>query len=357
MPVREVIFNGELNTGADNGDGTAAPGSTGVGTGPTGWTSVDPETQQENVLVSGGDPTNTIVEIDGNSGQTTSYSQTFTIASDELSNAALTFDFGIRNSSGTGDVNVDGVQVTITDDEGTVIFTDTIIGTTVGSLDQQSYFIDFPEAGDYTITFTEVSDDDSVSAIMDNVSLMVVCFLVGTPIYTEQGYKPIETLTAGDRVLTKDNGYVPISWIGRKQVQSSDATTPIKLDVSRFGVADRLRVSPAHRVLLEGPELDLATGLKEGLVPAHLIGELDGMDGPFTYYHIWLGGHELVLSAGIWTESYLPTQDNIVSWDEGFALMQDLSTCALQPIRPTLKKHELVFKGQLVPHITPAAVQ
>lgn len=51
-----------------------------------------------------------------------------------------------------------------------------------------------------------------------------VCFLAGTPIATPTGEVPVETLRAGDLVLTRDQGAQPLVWA------TSSRVTPEAID-------------------------------------------------------------------------------------------------------------------------------
>ncbi|HHX91474.1 MAG TPA: hypothetical protein GX700_17250, partial [Paracoccus sp.] len=44
----------------------------------------------------------------------------------------------------------------------------------------------------------------------------ILCFTPGTRIDTARGAVAVEDLVAGDKVLTRDNGYQPLAWTGRK---------------------------------------------------------------------------------------------------------------------------------------------
>ena len=46
--------------------------------------------------------------------------------------------------------------------------------------------------------------------------LVMPAFAEGTMILTDRGERAAETLSRGDRVLTRDNGYRPVLWTGRR---------------------------------------------------------------------------------------------------------------------------------------------
>jgi hypothetical protein len=144
------------------------------------------------------------------------------------------------------------------------------------------------------------------------------CFVAGSRIATPQGAAAIETLRVGDLVLTRDNGYRPIRWIGGREFGAEALADfpellPVRVRRGAFGAdvpsADLL-VSPQHRMLLAGSDaaghgdeteiLAAATDLVTlGLaIPEAVCG--------VTYFHIMFDHHEIVWANGCWSESFLP---------------------------------------------------
>ena len=87
-----------------------------------------------------------------------------------------------------------------------------------------------------------------------------VCFTRGTLIKTDQGERPIEELAAGDMVLTMDHGYQPIRWIGSSKRAATGDLAPILIRKGALGNDRDLRVSPQHRMLLQGWQAELLFG-------------------------------------------------------------------------------------------------
>jgi hypothetical protein len=111
-------------------------------------------------------------------------------------------------------------------------------------------------------------------------------------------------------------------------------------------------VSPQHRVLIEGARAELLFGEPEVLVPAkHLIGQTDAtralpQDG-VTYVHILFDEHQVVLSDGLWTESFQPATRTLDAMedevrDEILAIFPELvaDADAFPAARLSLKAHE-----------------
>ncbi len=137
----------------------------------------------------------------------------------------------------------------------------------------------------------------------------IPCFVRGSKIETGDGPKLVEDLKVGDYVLTLDNGLQQIRWIGRVKVPSSGKFAPIVVSQGALGNRQELRVSPEHRVLISGWKAELLYGLDQVLVAAkHLCNGntiYRSCDGePVEYFHLMFDQHELLLSSGLWSESY-----------------------------------------------------
>lgn len=142
------------------------------------------------------------------------------------------------------------------------------------------------------------------------------CFASGTLIDTMFGPRAIETLSVGDMIRTRDNGFRWLSWIGatrldarRLDLQPNLLPVRIRAGALAAGVPARdLTVSPQHRIFIRSTIAQQLFGEAEILVAAkHLVG-LPGIgivrpDGGLTYWHMLFDGHEIVLSDGAWSES------------------------------------------------------
>lgn len=144
----------------------------------------------------------------------------------------------------------------------------------------------------------------------------MTCFTAGTLIATLRGPVPVEAIRPGDLVLTRDRGYRPVCWAGQTRVSGrrlalAERLRPIRIAAGALGPgmpARDLLVSPQHRMLLTGPEVERAFCAREVLGAAkHLVG-LPGItvDQPaegVTYVHLLLDTHEVLLADGAWSES------------------------------------------------------
>ncbi|MEP2530992.1 Hint domain-containing protein [Shimia sp.] len=164
---------------------------------------------------------------------------------------------------------------------------------------------DFPLDPAVTYTFGTFNTDGAV-----DYDDLVVCFTAGTLIVTDKGQFPIETLREGDFVLTRDNGFQPLRWIGTRTVKPNAKTAPILLAGGTLGNHADLIISPNHRMMVRPPSSEMFFQEPEVLVTAK---GLIGMQGvtrldveQVTYVHILFDRHELVFANGAPSESFLP---------------------------------------------------
>lgn len=292
MPIN-VIVNGTFDAGSAN------------------WTGVDIEFNPERAYLPGGS-TNLVSEIDGGRNQTTILEQTFTI--DRAVTTELTFDVALRTAA-LNDAPNDGFDVEIVDSTGTVIAT-LAVRPDANVFVGQSLPVTFPAAGDYTLRFIEVGDDDSLGAIVDNIEIMV-CFGAGTQIMTPSGDVPVETLRVGDVVSTMD-GPKTLRWIGRRHVNAGEMAAhagfaPIRITAGALGCglpSKDLLVSRQHRMLAQSPVVARMFGADNILVSAIRLTELPGIFidtdlSEVTYFHLLFDNHEVVFANSAPSESML----------------------------------------------------
>ncbi len=196
-----------------------------------------------------------------------------------------------------------------------------------------------------------------------NIENIVPCFTPGILIETDRGPVPVESVKVGDRVLTRDSGYRPVRWTGRRDLGTADlivkpALVPVVIRRGALGPdmpACDMMVSPQHRMLLTGARAELVAGETEVLAAAlHLVGQpgierAAGLE-PVSYVHILFDRHEIVRSDGCWSESFQPgaaTLDGMddAQRDEILSLFPELGTEAgretYASARLSLKAHEV----------------
>lgn len=152
-------------------------------------------------------------------------------------------------------------------------------------------------------------------------SASLACFAVGTHIATPAGKVPVEALTIGDRVLSRDGMAHPIVWIGFRRVDcrrhaKPAAVLPVCIAADAFapGCPSRdLYLSPDHAVWFDGvliPVKHLVNGrtVRQVTVPN------------VTYFHVELARHDILLAEDLPVESYLDTGDRSAFANGGAAL-------------------------------------
>jgi Hint domain len=196
---------------------------------------------------------------------------------------------------------------------------------------------------------------------------VIACFTPGTKIATIKGETLVENLVAGDKVITRDNGIQDLRWIGQKKIDWRIMTAnphlkPVLVRQGSLGhdLPERdLMLSPNHRVLVGNDRTALEFNESEVLVAAkHLIGgnsvrSIDSIGT--TYIHFMFDRHEVVLSDGIWSESFQPTDNSLKGFGnsqraEIFEIFPDLQSAqgraAYGSARKSLTKEEAALLAQ-----------
>ena len=222
----------------------------------------------------------------------------------------------------------DGDTITVNMGGSTV----TITGVTFYTSSGQSYFT--PTDGTNLSNATFISSTYVTSSSQIAVgSLGPPCFTAGTMIRTNRGEVAIEDLRAGDLVETLDHGLQAVRWIGRSPTDASGDHAPVVFKPGAIGNESELRVSPQHRLLVQGWRAQLFFGADEVLVPAKSL--LNGRDViqersvTVEYFHILFDRHEVIWGSGVASESFFPG-DQILLQDravraELFALFPELA--------------------------------
>lgn len=195
-----------------------------------------------------------------------------------------------------------------------------------------------------------------------NIERIVPCFTPGTLIATPRGEVPVEELSVGDRIITRDNGLQEIRWIGRNamsghELRANPHLQPVLIKAHSLGngLPERdMLVSPNHRILVANDRTQLYFDEHEVLVSAkHLLGNagVHSLEAfSVTYIHFMCDQHEVVLSNGAWTESFQPGDYSLrglgnAQRNEIFEIFPDLKEDAegveaYKAARRTLKRHE-----------------
>jgi hypothetical protein len=174
-----------------------------------------------------------------------------------------------------------------------------------------------------------------------------VCFLEGTRIFGLNGDIPVETMNRGDRLITKSGAMRPVRWVGRRTIDSHrhprpETVWPVRIERGAIddGLPERtLYLSPDHAIYLDGC-----------LVPAKALVNgrsiVQEQRRSFTYYHIELETHDILLAEGLPTESYLDTGNRrfFESDDDAMTLHPDFA----QTMRETRSCAPFVESGPML---------
>lgn len=146
-------------------------------------------------------------------------------------------------------------------------------------------------------------------------SLTTPCLVRGTMVQTTRGEIAVEDLETGDMVITRDHGAQPVRWIGSRSVMGLGDLAPIRIAKGAMGNTRDLLVSPNHRMVLEGRQMDVLFGSSETLVAASLlVNDTNIRPAPMAsveYFHILFDTHEVIFAEGAATESFHPAEGGL----------------------------------------------
>ncbi|MBO9465083.1 Hint domain-containing protein [Tropicibacter sp. R15_0] len=214
----------------------------------------------------------------------------------------------------------------------------TVWGQTIDYSDNTSFDTDATPDNE-GIVFTGQSADGS-SFTQENTG--VICFATGSIINTPRGSIPIERLTPGDTVTTRDNGPQPIIWVGSRtlaprQLEQMPSLKPIRLSARFFDLERDLIVSPQHGILLRAAD----RGGTETLFRARHLAELEGGGArvligcrKITYHHLMFASHQVINANGMWSESLYPGK-------MALAAMPKTAVQEIMHLFPGLKSHSV----------------
>lgn len=140
----------------------------------------------------------------------------------------------------------------------------------------------------------------------------VPCFVSGTLLETADGLLPIDWIGVGDRVRTADHGWQTVRWRGHREFRyAPNMPNPIEIAPNALGPgapSEVLRLSPQHRIVLDGPQIQLLFGEEEVFVAAKHLLHLKGIsairpDPDLAYHHLLFDQHEVLFSSAVRLES------------------------------------------------------
>jgi Hint domain len=227
--------------------------------------------------------------------------------------------------------------------------------STTERADTHSRTVEFPEimAADKSIATTGETGSDTMTERYTTINQTgysivlnaAVCFMPGTMVRTPDGEVAVETLKRGDLVTTTDGRAKIVSWIGRQTVSMRFAdplrVLPIRIKAGALGenVPSRdLLISPDHAILV-GEILIQAGALVNGL---SIVRETE-VPQTFTYFHVELEDHSLILAENTAAETFVDNVDRLAfdNWQEHEALYPEGKPIIEMPY-PRAKAHRQV---------------
>ena len=147
-------------------------------------------------------------------------------------------------------------------------------------------------------------------ALQKFAQVACVSFSRGTMITLASGAQcPVEELSPGDRVLTRDDGPQELRWISHHTVRAVGAFAPIHIQAGTLNNTRDLVVSPDHRLFIYQRQDRLGAGRSALLIKArHLVNgaSITRLNGGFVdYYQMLFDAHQIIYAEGIAAESML----------------------------------------------------
>ena len=221
-----------------------------------------------------------------------------------------------NSTAGASYINIEAV--------GSVASATLVGGNDIQVTDQSGDTYNFKLSGNFTgDTATVVAD---TNPLLGGFDVLLVCYGAGTAILTSEGEAPVESIRAGDIVMTLEGGaHVPqtVKWVGERTLDLTrhpkrEQVAPVRVLKGALGenLPHRdLVLSPDHCLLIDG-----------GLIPAKLL--VNGMTivrdmdaKTVTYHHVELDQHAVLIAEGVAAESYLDTGNRAFFSNAGLATL------------------------------------
>ncbi len=158
----------------------------------------------------------------------------------------------------------------------------------------------------FSINVTDTAGAFANDGTTSVITTEVPCYLRGTRIATPAGERAVESLAAGDLVLTQSGEARPITWIGHRRIdcrrhRRPRDVFPVRVRAGAFGdrlPARDLRLSPDHAVFMYDALIPIRCVINGATVIQERAAEV-------TYFHVELPSHDVILAEGLPAESYL----------------------------------------------------
>ena len=146
------------------------------------------------------------------------------------------------------------------------------------------------------------------------------CFMPGTMIRTPDGEIAVETITRGDSVVTSDGQVERVIWVGRQTISMlfADPLRVLPVRIRAGALAENVPsrdflVSPDHAILVGGVLIQAGA-----LVNGTSVARETNVPQTFTYYHVELENHSLILADNTPAETFIDNVDRLAfdNWQE-----------------------------------------
>jgi hypothetical protein len=242
---------------------------------------------------------------------------------DNISSEILTATISVHSGTFAATTGVAGVTYG-NNGTGTVTLTGTAsaINAALNNSVYHTTMIDKGSSIDDTLTVS-VTDQAGLQS-SKSVDIDVTCFMLGTLVRCTTGEVAVELLKVGDLVVTHDGRTAPVRWIGRQTVSTifanKERVLPIRLKTGSLAdnVPSRdLLVSPDHALLVNGALIQAGA-----LVNGTSIVQERNVPAVFTYYHVEVDDHSLILAENTPAETFVDNVDRLGfdNWAEYQAL-------------------------------------
>ena len=167
---------------------------------------------------------------------------------------------------------------------------------------------------------------------------------------TDEGPLPIEWLSTGDKLWTRDGGYQPILWMDRTRLSMAELRelpqlAPVELPESLVAPDQphhKVRVSPSQLVFFTRRPGDANCGgvLIEANMLEPSVNPMDRRNSDeVVYVSILLPAHHLIQVEGLWMGS-LFLADLAADLEETDRLRAGLDAPVMEPVAPILDRND-----------------
>jgi hypothetical protein len=195
---------------------------------------------------------------------------------------------------------------------------------------RSDYSVVYNGGSSYTVTDLRGGSPDGIDTVINTEQLqfadttVAICFMAGTRVRTPTGEQVVETLAAGDLVLTAEGEIRPVRWLGRQTISTrfADPLRALPIRIRKDALADAvpardLLISPDHALRID--DILVQAG---ALVNGVSITRETDVPEIFVYYHVELDDHSLILAENTPAETFVDNVDRLAfdNWQEHEAL-------------------------------------